>query len=142
MDYDYGACATESTHKVISTQENAMKLTINNPAGRTVTKVKVDGCLSTITGKRCDYLFEIDRPIMHVIYLELKGHDIAKAYGQLKATVQHFKSIHKHCPKKECYIVASRIPKAGPQIQQLKIQSLKDNNATLFVETRQASIAL
>lgn len=138
---DYGICAQESTHKIITAEENKRKLTINNPSARIIKKIEVDGCLPIKKGKRCDYMFEIDKPITQVIYLELKGCDIEKAYEQLIATIDHFKSEHQNC-KKECHIVASRVPKAGTKVQQLKVTMLKAKQAKLIVNTNQASMII
>lgn len=135
---DYGRCATESTHKKITAEENGRKLTLENPNGKTIRKIQVDGCLFTDTSrKRCDYMFEIEKPIRFVIYLELKGSDIKKAYDQLLATIDQFNKAHQGI-KKEAHIVASRVPKAGPEIQQLKIKMRKAQKATLSVSTGEA----
>ena len=142
---DYGKCATQTTHKIITAEENKRKLTIKNPSGKIVRKIKVDGCLIVDSDKRCDYMFEIDdlasQVIYWVIYLELKVCDIEKAYNQLAATIDRFIVEHRGI-KKECHIVASRVPKAGPKVQQLKIKLLKDKNATLIVSTDQAFITI
>jgi len=84
---DYGKCAKESTHKIITAEENKRKLTISHPSARIIKKIQVDGCLLIKRGKRCDYMFEVDKPIAQVIYLALKGCDIEKAYEQLKVTM-------------------------------------------------------
>ena len=136
---DYGNCATQTTHKRITAEENRRKLTINNPSAKVIRKIKVDGCLIIDSGKRCDYMFEIDDLASQVIYLELKGCDIEKAYTQLVATIDRFIVEHRGI-KKECHIVASRVPKAGPKVQQLKIRLLKEKKATLIVNTDQAFI--
>ena len=138
---DYGNCANQSTHKIITAAENNRKLTIKNSSQKIITKVAVDGCLVIATGKRCDYLFEIEQPITQVIYLELKGCDIEKAYQQLVATIELFKDSHKNC-KKECHVVASRVPKTGAKVQQLKIKMLKATKAKLSVHTNQATISI
>ena len=138
---DYGKCATQTTHKIITAEENKRKLTIDNPSGKVVRKIQVDGCLQIKSGKRCDYMFEIDAPISQVIYLELKGCDIKKAYDQLVATINIFRVEHGEC-KKECHIVASRVPRAGPKVQQLKITMLKNKQAQLFVSTDQAFVTI
>jgi len=138
---DYGNCATQTTHKRITAEENRRKLTINNPSAKVIRKIKVDGCLIIDSGKRCDYMFEIDDLASQVIYLELKGCDIEKAYTQLVATIDRFIVEHRGI-KKECHIVASRVPKAGPKVQQLKIRLLKEKKATLIVNTDQAFITI
>ncbi|MFI3197826.1 MAG: hypothetical protein QX196_05820 [Methylococcaceae bacterium] len=142
---DYEKCSTQSTNKIITASENHRKLTINNPSAKVVRKIKVDGCLIVDSNERCDYMFEIDhlssQVICWVIYLKLKGCDIEKAYTQLVATIDRFIVEHRGI-KKECHIVASRVPKAGPKVQQLKIRLLKEKNATLIVSTDQAFVTI
>jgi hypothetical protein len=138
---DYGHCAVKSCNKIITATENNRKLTIHNPFEKVVRKVQVDDCLPIEKGKRCDYLFEIEEPITQVIYLELKGCDIEKAYNQLLATIDLFIFEHKGV-KKDCHIVASRVPKAGTKVQQLKIKMLKSKQAQLIVSTDKAFITI
>lgn len=137
---DYGSCAIESTHKIITAEENNRKLTINNPSGKLIRKIQVDGCLD-IKGQRCDYMFEIDNPISQVIYLELKGCDVEKAYQQLLSSIELFKSKHQQT-KKQCHIVASRVPKAGTKVQQLKVMMEKHTKAKLIVSTDKAFVTI
>lgn len=159
---DYGNCAIQSTNKIITAEENRRKLTIHNPSEKVIRKIKVDGCLPIKSGKRCDYMFEIDTPISkgnpipnieRVIYLELKGCDIEKAYEQLISTIEKFKHKHKDFidspnnktlikTKKECHIVASRVPKAGTKAQQLKVKMKKSTQAELIISTDKAFIAI
>ncbi len=139
MDYDN--CTTQTTNKIITASENHRKLTIKNPSAKMIVKIKVDGCLIVDSGKRCDYMFEIDNPASKVIYLELKGCDIEKAYYQLIDTIDRFIDRHRGI-KKECHIVASRVPKAGPKVQQMKVTMLKNKQAQLIVSTDQAFITI
>lgn len=138
----YGACATTyKTKGIVTAEENKRKLIIANNSGKMITKVLVDNCVVKDNSPRCDYLFEVGSPIEQVIYLELKGCDVEKAYQQLCATIDRFKVSHGTL-KKECHIIASRVPKAGPKVQSLKIQLLKDKKAQLFVSTTQHQITL
>lgn len=138
---DYGKCAHKSTYKIITAEENKRKLTIKNPSGKVIKKIQVDGCLPITSGKRCDYMFELGEPVAHVLYLELKGCDVEKAYEQLTATIDIFLTEHQGC-KKECHIVASRVPRAGTKVQQLKVKILKTKQARLIVSTNQAFITV
>lgn len=137
---EYGKCATETTHKIITAEENKRKLILNNPSQRLVRKIQIDGCLP-VEGKRCDYMFEIDKPTTEVIYLELKGCDIEKACLQLTETIDLFLNKHRHI-KRSCHIVASRVPKAGTKVQQLKVQMLKNKKVELIVSTDQATVQI
>ncbi len=139
---DYGNCTTQTTNKLITASEHNRKLTIKNPSAKVVRKIKVDGCLITDSSKRCDYMFEIidnavSGKISGVIYLELKGRHIQEAYEQLVATIDRFIAEH-HGIKKTCHIVASRVPKTGPGVQQLQVEMLRKKQAKLTVSTVQA----
>lgn len=138
---DFTACSETLRNKIVTASENNRKLIINNLSEKKIDKIKVDGCLITDHRVRCDYMFEIDRPLIKVIYLELKGCDIKKAYDQLYETISIFEKRHQGL-EKECHIVASRVPKAGPQIQQYKTQLLKNKKAKLIVSTIKATISI
>lgn len=143
---DYGKCTNQTTNKIITAEENKRKLSINNPSAKIVRKIKVDGCLIVDSSKRCDYMFEIINPpdtekICNVIYLELKGRHIQEAYGQLIATIDRFIAEHRGT-KKECHIVASRVPKTGPEVQQLQVEMLRKKQTKLTVSTIQAFVTI
>lgn len=143
---DYGNCTTQTTNKLITASEHNRKLTIKNPSGKAVRKIKVDGCLIVDSGKRCDYMFEImdnaaSDKISSVIYLELKGRHIQEAYEQLVATIDRFIAEH-YGIKKACHIVASRVPKTGPEVQQLQVEMLRKKQAKLAVSTARAFVTI
>jgi hypothetical protein len=143
---DYGNCTTQTTNKLITASEHNRKLTIKNPSGKAVRKIKVDGCLIVDSSKRCDYMFEIiDDPVSEkigsVIYLELKGRHIQDAYEQLVATIDRFIAEHRGT-EKACHIVASRVPKTGPEVQQLQVEMLRKKQAKLTVSTIQAFVTI
>ena len=144
----YGNCANQSTNKIITAGECGRKLTLNNPLGKKVRKIQVDGCLfkDSDACKRCDYMFEVfenanAEKIGLVLYLELKGSHIEDAYAQLVATIDKFHVEHKGAIK-QCYIVSSRVPSAGPSTQQLNIKLQKARQATLVIKTTQAQITI
>ncbi len=144
---DYGICSIQSTNKIIPAEEHKRKLTILNPSGKVIRKIKVDGCLiaKTDPGLRCDYMFEIDdsktKVITKIIYLELKGEGVKHAYDQLIATIERFSAIHRGC-EKEFYIISSKVPRLTTSVQQLTamMRSNKKINAKLTVKTNQAEI--
>jgi hypothetical protein len=146
---EYGKCVTQSTHKIITAEENKRKLIIHNEQGKVIRKIKVDDCLiaKTDPSLRCDYMFEIDAPktkvIAKVIYLELKGEGIKHAYNQLVATIERFLNEHRSC-EKECYIVSSKVPKLTTSVQQLTamMKNNKKINAKLTVKNNQAEIII
>jgi len=131
---NFEKCSKDIKKKIIAVSENTRKFEIRNDNSRSVNKVRVDGCLIDDNRERCDYLFEIDKL---VIYVELKGSDIQKAYNQLIATIGYCK--HRHDKSvKECYIVASRVPRAGTDIQTLKKKMANTHKIQLFVKTQKA----
>lgn len=135
---DFKRCSESSSNKDIPVKENGMIFRILNPQQRKVCKLKVDGCLIQNSDKRirCDYMFEIGDPRSLVCYVELKGNDINKAYEQLEASLGYFKDRHSKCTK-ECYIVASRVPRATAHTQILKLNFLKKNKCQLFIGTKE-----
>lgn len=140
---DYGACATVSRNKLIPAAENKRKFTLRNPSEKTITKVKVDGCLK-LEGKRCDYLFEIDQPTSKVIYLELKGGDTEEALKQLVSTLGHFNQQHQSCEKVLCIVAASNSPQFGTALQHKKAElrklKVKAENVKRFTNQGQLDI--
>ena len=139
---DFKKCSETNNNKVISASENRTSFIIKNPDLRIISKVKVDGCLITDDRKRCDYFFEIDKPITKVIYLELKGKNILRAYDQLEATIGYFKGKRHKAVKKSAYIIASRVPQAGADVQQLQRKMQKACKVPLFVHNVKAEITV
>lgn len=137
MDFD--ACSTKHKKPLIPVEESGRKFTIQNPQKALVIEVKVDGCLINDHRERCDYLFEIGQKCHCVVYLELKGADIEKAYNQLIATIGYTKEKYKDS-RKICHIVASRVPKSGPKVQNLKVSMAKKYKVLLKVDTDKTSI--
>ena len=129
------SCNELTQHKNIPVSENKRVFRVINQFKKYVNKVTVDGCYMT-NGAKCDYLFEIleKEQIQNVFYVELKGSDIPHAIEQLEATIYHCKSSHKEY-KKESYVVASKVPKAGVSSQVLKKKFLAKNNIQLFIDT-------
>ena len=110
-------CNTLSKNKIISKEENKRKFIIKNNSNTKVNIVEVDDCLIT-NGNKCDWLFEIlDNNL--VFYVELKGKNIDHAFVQLETTINYCKSKHNKL-KKNAYIVSSRVPSSGTDIQEAK----------------------
>ncbi len=128
-------CNSLTTNKIVTVSENRRKFTIDNSSALSINRVQVDGCYIT-SGLKCDYLFEIidNNNIIKVFYVELKGKNIEHAIKQLTATVAHCKLIHKDI-KRECYIVASRVPKSSTSAQNLKKEFKRKHNIQLFIDT-------
>ena len=144
MNFDY--CSEVTNNKKIAVSENGRKFTIDNPDRKEVIKIKVDGCLIDDDRERCDYLFEVIIPdtkdkeaknIETAIYVELKGSDIEKAFKQIMATLGYLVDRHRQIDK-ECFIVASRVPKASAKTQELAEKLKKSHRlAKLLIRTTQ-----
>ena len=144
LNFDY--CSEVTNNKKIAVSENGRKLTVNNPDQKGVIKIEVDGCLIDNDRERCDYLFEVIIPdikdketknIETAIYVELKGSDIEKAFKQIMATLGYLVDRHRHI-NKECFIVASRVPKASVKTQELAEKLKKSHRlAKLLIRTTQ-----
>ena len=138
---DFARCSQRSSDSQIVVQENRRRFLIKNPNAETITKLVVDGCLIDDARPRCDFAFEIGLPCYCVIYLELKGCDVPKAYNQLTATLGHFATHHTRS-KKVCHVVSSRVPKAGPSVQQMKVKMKKNHGVILKVDSQQTEICI
>lgn len=136
---DFKRCSEDSQHPLIVAEAEGRKFTIRNPAKKPVKKVQVDGCLIADERQRCDYLFELGKVCHCVIYLELKGSDIEHAFNQLVHTINYLAKRHQNRTK-ICHIVASRVPRAGPKVQNLKLQMARKYKALLFVDTQEANV--
>lgn len=110
---------------------------------RLLNENKSNCCLIDEQIEKCDYLFEIyDKVnIILVIYVELKGKDIKKAYDQLVSTIKYCQDKHNQF-KKECHVVASRVPKAGTELQVLKKNLSTQYKIALYVHTQQAQVTI
>ena len=138
---DFERCSEDCAHPTIVVEENKRKFTLQKPQREKVIKIKVDGCLIDDRRQRCDYIFEIGKSPHCAVYLELKGSDIDKAYRQLAATIGYLTERHQTCTK-ICHIVASRVPRAGPKVQNLKVQLARTHRAILFVGTQEVTIRI
>jgi len=116
-------CNQLTNQKIVVREENQKKFIIKNNSNQKINIVKVDDCLIT-NGNKCDWLFEIINKNV-VFYVELKGKNISKALLQLSATINFCKNNHKTYTKK-AFIVTSRVPSTGTDIQQAKQKFIKE----------------
>lgn len=125
MDFDL--CTTVEYKKRLTVTERQSSFSIHSPVDIYIRKVKVDGCLIGADQKKCDYIFELDNGLEKVvIYLELKGRKLELAIEQLESTIE--KTLNKYRSYvKKCYVVSSKVPSAGPDIQNLRLKYKKRN---------------
>jgi len=132
-------CNTLTTNKIISKEENKRKFIIKNNSNKKINIVKVDNCLIT-NGNKCDWLFEIlDNNL--VFYVELKGKNINHAFIQLEITINYCKSNHNKF-KKNAYIVSSRVPNSGTDIQKAKQNFAKKLKTLLTIKNNKIEVAI
>lgn len=81
----------DEERKICVAFEKGKTYRLNNNSGYKIRKVKVDKCIAQDMGeKRCDYLMEI-KSIERVIFIELKGGDLAHALRQLYSAITFLK---------------------------------------------------
>lgn len=77
----------DEERKICIAFEKVKTYRLNNNSNYKIKKVKVDNCISRNIGeKRCDYLMEVNS-IKRVIFIELKGGDLAHALKQLYSAI-------------------------------------------------------
>lgn len=82
----------DEERKVCIAFEKGKTYRLNNNSSYNIRKVKVDKCIEQGIGeKRCDYLMEI-KSIKRVIFIELKGGDLAHALKQLYSSITLLKN--------------------------------------------------
>jgi len=137
----FEACGKVLKSKIITTSENKLTFIIKNKSLVPIRKVHVDNCLIKDPYTRCDYLFEIKVPCTEVIYLELKGQDIAKAVKQFESTMQICSQRHRGL-QKSCHVVANRIPKIATKQQNIQKKFKNKHGILLHPHTTQATITI
>jgi hypothetical protein len=114
--------------KIALSGKRTTKLYLLNPQEREVEKIEVDGCAIT-DGLRCDWLVLInDRQPHEEIYVELKSSKVYHAVEQLEATINRLSA---DCARlaKRCFVVFSRNPMTGTDVQKNKVRFRKNFNA-------------
>lgn len=138
---DFTKCRISKKHKKICVCENNRKFCIDNRNEILIGQVTVDGCLLNDDTEKCDFLFELASK-SEVYYVELKGSNIQKAYNQLVTTYKICKKAHKSFNTKRSFIVASRVPRSGPKVQELKIKMMKSFSMQLSVATNSHTVVV
>jgi hypothetical protein len=117
------------------------KLYLLNPTERQVEQIEVDGCAIT-EGKRCDWLVRLnDEASKEEIYVELKGSAVYHGVEQLRATIERLSA---DCPKfsKRCFIVFTRNPMTGTDLQKYKLQFQQEFSSYFALVKDKAEIPL
>ena len=77
-------CDTRKTI-VVRDSGNKQEYRVTNDNGKEICKIKVDDCLIK-EGERCDYLI-LSCEDKSAFFVELKGHDLQKALGQIDSSL-------------------------------------------------------
>jgi hypothetical protein len=138
-DCGYDACSHESNGPRLPVKENRSEFVFLNPNRNCVHRVKVDGCYIKGHQPRCDYIIHSENSDNEeeVLYIELKGRNLERAYTQLKETIQHCAHKHQNSTKL-AWIVASRCPKSSPATQRARLKFRKETGVTLNWATLRA----
>lgn len=76
--------------KIFTAKEEGKVYTLDNNACFDVAKVRIDGCVFNEEIKKCDWLFLVEQE--KVIFVELKGSDIASGIRQLIETYNRLRN--------------------------------------------------
>jgi hypothetical protein len=114
--------------KIALTGRRTSTLYLLNPQERRVEQVEVDNCAIT-QGPRCDWLVRLaDMISQEEIYVELKGSHIHHAVVQLEATIDKL-STDRACFRKRCFVVFTRNPMTGTDVQKYKVRFFRSFRA-------------
>jgi hypothetical protein len=121
-------CEQLKTDPKIVLQENQSKITLENPQRQKICLLEVDDCAIT-AGVRCDYALTAST-IEEEFYIELKGRDVKHAVNQIEATIQQISANPTKHPK-ICFVISTRCPLSGQDIQKLQLKMKRAFNARL-----------
>jgi hypothetical protein len=122
-------CIEKKKDPVISLKERKSEFRFHNPERREITCVKVDGC-AIKDGIRCDWML-IASDVEH--YIELKGCDVKHALEQLKRSIQLL-SNNPAKGIKFAFVVSTRCPLSGTDVQKMQKVFKKEFNANLTIK--------
>lgn len=106
--------------------ENKSSCLFKNPNKVRINKIKVDnGLIASSKEEKCDFIVHWEDK--HVVYIELKGGDLNKAFSQVKNTIKLTQSMFSNFQIIQCVIVCSRmrIPKNDTTMMRLKREMKK-----------------
>ncbi|MGI0493183.1 hypothetical protein ACN4EG_15475 [Alkalinema pantanalense CENA528] len=133
-------CQELTQDKRIVFREKRSQITFINTAQVEILKIKVDGCVVCDSKTlRCDFALLPDREVE--IYVELKGNDVAHAVEQLKSTIGLISEDPKRF-RKLCFVISTRVPRQGTDIQNWQVAFKKQFNAKLQIKSGQAEFDL
>lgn len=118
--------------KILSCNENSRNFKVLIPNNWHGEKIHIDGEIITEqTTKKCDYAFKVLDDVKKryaLIYVELKGDDLARAILQLEDTIKYFKDNSQYLafPKQYARVVCSKISPFTNSNLQARKKTFKD----------------
>lgn len=116
--------------------ENSMRFEINSQED--FTRIKIDACLiSSALVEKCDFGFSRSKN-GDFYFVELKGSEVEKGYRQIVSTINYFDRNFVKIPKSQRFgfIVSSKVPKAGINVNNLKQHFAKNHSKALEVKNK------
>jgi hypothetical protein len=109
--------------------KNPVCIVFMNKSSLNVDIIDVDDCVIK-SGVRCDYLLILNDT---EYYVELKGSDVSHAVKQIERTVKLLSKKPKTQPK-HCFVISSRCPLSGTEIQEIQLKFKKHYNSSFRVK--------
>jgi hypothetical protein len=116
--------------------ENGKRFEIQ--AEESFTKINIDACLiNSQIIEKCDFGF-IKHSNNDFYFVELKGSKIDKALSQILATINYFEQNIIHIPKDKRFgfIVSSKVPSGGTDVNKLKQIFAKNHGKVLEIKNK------
>lgn len=129
--------------RVIVFDENRRRIEFQNPSQKTVRKIALDDeSLPEDFGLRCDGILVCPSVTPnHEHYVELKGSDIGHAVAQLRNSIQKLSRDVARQPK-SCYVISSRVPRVGTDIQRVQRQFHSQLASMFYIRSREMTVVL
>ena len=125
---NYPDCCQCNMGQTVSVQENKRKFVLDNPKGKKICRIRIDGCVINGTTKKCDYLVLVCEQEA-AYFVELKGRDFPNAVEQITTTIQSFQQDWQNFPKQGVY--ARAVLSQSPPARAIKTPHRSD----LFLRT-------
>jgi hypothetical protein len=140
---DLNALGRLTPNRVIVFREKNKRIAFENAQAVTVREVHLDNeALPPDFGPRCDGVLVCPAEVPnHEHYVELKGSDVGHAVEQLRNSLQKLSRDVARQPK-SCYVISSRVPRAGTDIQRFQRQFHRQYVSMLYVRSREMTVAL
>lgn len=137
-------CKTEILGKklTLSDPSTSCKLHIKLPEKKTIFKIQIDGCITTIKSTKCDWCLCFSHSTY--AFFELKGSDFMHGVTQIENTIKCFQQTIDSFKLHSSHIIISgrSIPNTKTYKQRKKIAFLKKYNCPIKEHKSGSTIAL